>query len=254
MDITQAANMLAKNNANTTYDIHVPSLGKKIPFMYMTVSNYKSMAKAVMEGNSKFDEFLAGLILTLSSGVVLPSTINRVDKLYILAGIKYKHVDPSTDITLKCVNCLKPIEHIDIFENYNNEINTTNEDITYTIGELNVTLSIGLPSLEVDHYFNLYAFDKFDTSDDSQMIIREYERQLMNIRSITINGEDVVDYDTCPILQKLSILSHVSDEYFDLEVVDKVITSQLSTCIIKHDCKHCKDTSTYITRPEDFFL
>lgn len=250
MDLNQAKLLLQENNANSSYDIYVPSYKKHLPFKHMTVGQYKSMAKAAIEGLEKLDQFFSALMEELSHGEVSSREINKVDKLYILAGIKYKNANPQTDITLKCRKCESALEDVNILENLDNTIEFKTETIEYKIGELDVKMVISLPSVYDEIEFELYIKDIFEKTEEKA----EYERKLLNIRSICINGNEIDDWLDYSVTERLHLLDNISSDYFDLATVNDCIFEQLKTTIVDIECSKCGTKNKYISSPEDFFL
>lgn len=250
MDLEHAKKLLQESNANSTYDVYIPTLKSFVPFKYMTVGHYKSMAKAVMEGLDKLDVFFAALIEELSDGKVLAKNINKVDKLYALADIKYRNTNPETDITLKCSKCNSMMNGVNILENLDKNIEFKNELVEYDIDKLNVKMTIGLPSIDDEIQFETYIKNIFEETNDKV----EYERKLLNVRGLSINDQPIDNWLEYTVEQRLNVLDNVSSDYFDIAKVNDCIMEQLKTTMVTVTCGHCKTENSYISSPEDFFL
>jgi hypothetical protein len=261
MDITQAANILAENNAQCTYDVYVPSLNASVAFKSMTVGQYKTMAKAAITSEAKFNEYIAHLILVLSDNGVNLSELNAIDKIYILSGIKYKGAPPSQGIGVRCQDCDQIHEDIEIFETFLTEdVTTHTANITYEINGLTVSMDIGMPSIKDVLEYENYVGNKYinsdldDTEIRTAIVMGEFESKLMCVREITINGELVEGYRDLELSRKFSILSSISNEYFDVELVNKMIEDNIRNIQRDITCTNCDAKIEYIIDVADFFL
>jgi hypothetical protein len=261
MDITQAAKILAENNAQCTYDVFVPSLNSTVPFKSMTVGQFKSMAKAAITSDTVFNDYLANLIVTLSDNVIDLKKINVVDKIYILSGIKYKGTPPSNGIGVRCTECDRIHNDIEVFESFDhaNAKNIT-DTISYEINGLSVDMEIGLPSVKDVLDYESYVSNKYINTDLDESAIRtavvmgEFESKLMCVKAVTINGENIDGYADLELSQKFTVLSTVSNDYFDVEKVNAMIDANIAYIKRDVECEGCGFIIPYIIEPSDFFL
>ena len=264
MKISDAKNILSENKGKHLYDVIIPSTGSKIPFKPMTVGHHKSIAKMAINDESNFDKFLCALILELSNEQVDLSKITELDKMAILYQIKQHN---STEVLKISLTCPEPKCNTD-FMVVPADSDVIKTDITLNyIKKLNVDgidfeIEIGMPSVEDNmHYADFcdVRADKFEEGDEESLtklgiFIASYEMYLMCVRSIKIDGQDIEDFVTSTIEDRILFIEHLSEGLIVVKEISDFMNDKHKEYGYHVSCPKCKYKFDNLFTPESFFF
>jgi hypothetical protein len=107
MNVESFMQLLKKNNAESCYNVAIPSIGKNVRFKSMTVSQKKSIAKAVIDAEAPSDAhgIKIALIKELISEDVDLNKFNIVDMIAVLCQISMNNMIDYPEMKFTCNKC-----------------------------------------------------------------------------------------------------------------------------------------------------
>lgn len=264
MKISDAKNILNENKGKHLYEVIVPSTGENIPFKPMTVGHHKSIAKMAINDESNFDKFLCALILELSDEQVNLSKITELDKMAILYQIKQHNSTESLKINLTCP---EPECNMDfIVTPKDSDVIKTDIKLNY-IKTLNVDgidfeIEIGMPSVEDNMYYADFCdvrANKFKKDDEENLtklgiFIASYEMYLMCVRSIKIDGQDIEDFASSTVEDRISFIENLSEGLIVVKEISDFMNEKHKEYGYHVSCPKCKYKFDNLFTPESFFF
>ncbi len=264
MKISDAKNILNENKGKHLYDVIVPSTGEKIPFRPMTVGHHKSIAKMAINDESNFDKFLCALILELSAEQVNLAKITELDKMAILYQIKQHNSTESLKINLTCP---EPECNMDfIVTPKDSDVIKTDVTLNYikilNIDDIDFEIEIGMPSVEDNMYYADFCdvrANKFEKDDEENLtklgiFIASYEMYLMCVRSIKIDGQDIEDFATSTIEDRISFIEDLSEGLIVVKEISDFMNEKHKEYGYHVSCPKCNYKFDNLFTPESFFF
>ena len=264
MKISDAITILNENQGKHLYDIIIPSTGKKVPCKPMTVGHHKSMAKMAINDEANFDKFLCALILELSNEQIDMKFITELDKMAILYQVKQYNSTEALKITLTCPE--PECSHEFTVVPKDTDMIKTDIKLTYIkkleIGGVAFEIEIGMPSVEDNMFYAEFCdvrakqIDKDDEENLTKLgiFIASYEMYLMCVRSIKINGENIDDFSSSTVENRISFLEELSEGLIIIGEISDFMNEKHKEYGYHVSCPSCKYEFDNLFTPESFFF
>lgn len=223
MNVESFMKILQKTNAESCYNVAVPSLGKNVKFKSMTVSQKKSIAKVVIDSEAPVDAH--SIKIALIKELMLDDNIdiyklNIIDMVAILSQIAMNNIIDFPEMKFDCAKCNNEVKfRIDYEKITNNcmsfkmnnlekEYEMCNVKYKFSLSESlmqDVLMFLTIKNLLAKQY-NMN--DKDDLEKYSEEILPYYTTSCIN--AVYINGENV---DNMDFKSKIEMLSYIPADF-----------------------------------------
>lgn len=257
---------LLQENANTDYDMVLPSNGEIIKMKPLSLEMYKNITKTGFQKPGKLSEELIKTISELSHGKLNEENLIEYDKLAILIMLKNNN-ERKTDfsVSFECDNldCGRIIKHsYDCTRIYNKERKFGPDN--YVVDDANigskVTIKLGEPTVKDNILFDKFVKERLATIIDAldrktfQIYISAYENYMLFIKGIEIDSQEVEDFKTMDILERIKFLSNFNHGIIDTEKINKFTANMFNNLRVTQKCQHCEEITSKIISPTDFLV
>jgi hypothetical protein len=261
MDINDALEMLKQNKGGHLYDVYVPSLQTVVSFKQMTVAQHKSMAKMAIENLENFEKFICALITELSDGKIKLKEINEIDKNSIMYAVKHHNSSSPITLEIKCGKCEDKFKFTPEFDKViNKKDNLDNFVITSKIGDMEVEVEIGLPSVIENLTYNEYSTNRrklLETKEDKDKLsvfIGSYEMYLLCIRGIKLNDVPVGDFTNNKMEDRFTLIDALNIECINVDEIKKWLEDTYTKFSYDINCPKCKHKFEDMMATKNFFF
>lgn len=270
MNVESFMKILQKTNAESCYNVAIPSLGKNVKFKSMTVSQKKSIAKAVIDSEAPSDAH--GIKIALIKELMLDSNVdidkfNIVDMIATLSQIAMNNVIDFPEMKFDCSKCSNEVKFKIDYEKITNncmsfkmnklEKEYEKDAVKYKFGMTeslmqDVLMFLTIKGLLAKQY-NMN--DKKDSEKYTEEILPYYAMSCIN--SMSINGEYV---DNMDFKSKIDMLSYIPADFMynaNSGLIKMAVTNFSPTNYDKLfnvvTCPFCQDKKEGLLTIENFF-
>jgi len=282
MDINQAKEILAKNNGAHINKIFVPSLKEDISFLPLTIGQKKTIAKIIIQNNTKNEDIdsyniLLAVINSLSQNKIDFSKITEFDRILIITEIIQNNFLDTPTYNIKCGQCKNEYTHKLDLNNFSKglkEIKVINtEEYNFVDNDNNIKIEYNLPSVEDILKYKVYLNDRKSiikasveiTDEQKENILKNIddysfnnEYPVMFIKKVFINDDEIEKFNELSIKEKLEFF-----DVFDYNAFfgEKGIFSMISIkyenitdkLLYDYNCPFCKNIIKEILDYKSFF-
>lgn len=272
MKLADAQAVLKESQGSHLCDLIIPSTGEKIAFKPMTLGHHKTIAKMALDDETTFNKFLCALLLDLSDNKIDLSNITEIDKVSLIFQLKQFNSPEPLKVSLECPKCqtnitVKP-DLTDVIK-----IDIEQEIVkTMDVAGVNFEINIGIPSVEDSLKYSEFCEKRFElvvkegedkTEDETDLetqrialFIASYEMFLMFIKGIKINGQQIEDYKSSTIEQRINFLETLSEGLIDIKEIGEFASDKYNQYgyhvkCPKGECGHEYDN---LFSPDSFFF
>jgi hypothetical protein len=248
ISIELAQQLIRESQAKNTYNIFIPSLNKTVPFLPMTVAQQMTMSKYAIDDNmDDFFKVTAALMLELSNNAFKLTEITELDRIIILSNIHLNNSVNRNAYKIKCVYCNAEFIHEIQLADYVKSLESKtleNKKVSRTIGNIKYEVELSLPSVK-------------DVLERDELKISKEDSQLLYIKNITINDQSIENFNSVPMLQRITFLNSLSGGLVeDMNICIKEYFSTIISefLIYTFTCPGCGKELKDIMSVNDFFL
>lgn len=220
MKLTDAIEILKKNDGNHINQVYLPSLGRNVMFGQLTTADVKTLTR-----NNVFDEFDLNVELLklglfdklcqedLSNENINSHTITQLDYLSFLIGIR-QLLNNTLSYTFTCRKCDHKFKYtIDLATQFNDDIMNfkPQHKMLELVDEGGHIYKFELSNFTMEEYlYYRYVMTRLQSQDsENPDVINEskFTRPILYIKKIFIDDEEIEDWNTALFPIKLDLIN-----------------------------------------------
>ena len=261
MKVEDAIKLLKETNENKFLEIIIPSTSEQVNFKELSTKHYQDISKVGFLDNDKLPEKIDETISEL--GNMDATGLTEYNKLCILMLLKSNNsINKPLKYNIVCKNekCREILtDDFDLNGIYKDRIFGDN---SYELkdGDIDIKIELGESTVKENSDFEVYnnsQKDSLDQEDDKKLYdlyVNTYERYMLYIDTIIINGTPVEDYKSMGISERIKFLSNFTHNIIDVDKIENYIKDSYDNLVTVVKCKSCGSDNKNIMHHNDFLL